>query len=59
MLLNNQFVDFKSDSDKLCNIIDRTRMAAKRRRQRLMTDYFSNRFFNNVEVSFKAKHSEE
>ena len=33
-------VDFNSGIEKLCNIIDRDRMAAKR--QGLMTDYFSN-----------------
>ena len=40
LFLINQFVDFNSGIEKLCNIIDRDRMAAKR--QGLMTDYFSN-----------------
>ena len=40
LFLNNQFVDFISDIENLCNITDRNRMAAKR--QELMTDYLSN-----------------
>ena len=40
LFLNNQFVDFKSGTEKLCNVIDRNRMAAKR--QGLMKDYSSN-----------------
>ena len=39
LFLNNQFVDFQSGIEKLCNIIDRDRMAAKR--HGLMMDYFS------------------
>jgi len=38
LFLNNQFVDLNSGIEKLCNIIDRDRMAAKR--QGLMTLFF-------------------